>query len=125
MRATFSESHGFTLVELMVVVLIIGVLVAIAIPTLNTARGTAATRTCQSNQRTIEGSVEQYLSADPVYTRGTCGGTGWIAVLVGPSRYIGLEPDCPVDDSKVDTDYDYDASTALVSCVSVAAHPHY
>ncbi|PKQ19911.1 MAG: general secretion pathway protein GspG [Actinobacteria bacterium HGW-Actinobacteria-6] len=54
------HQDGFTLVELMVVVLIIGVLVSIAIPMFNSASSTASLRTCQSNQRTIEGACQTY-----------------------------------------------------------------
>ena len=44
----------------MVVVLIIGVLVSIAIPMFNAVSNTASLRTCQSNQRTIEGACQTY-----------------------------------------------------------------
>jgi type IV pilus assembly protein PilA len=56
---------AFTLVELMVVVLIIGIIVAIAIPVFVSVSRTAAERTCQTNQRAIEGAVQQWLAGDP------------------------------------------------------------
>jgi len=91
----FKKEEGFTLVELMVVVLIIGILVAIAIPVFNAARARAEERTCHANQRTIEGAVQQYLADD----------TGnQIADLAGsPANlvpaFLAAEPLCPTEDS--------------------------
>jgi len=65
MKMFHRKDEGFTLVELMVVILIIGILVAIAIPVFNAARATAQQRACHSNQRTIEGAVQQWIAQDP------------------------------------------------------------
>jgi len=58
----FRKEEGFTLVELMVVVLIIGILVAIAIPVFNAAQANARNRSCVANQRTIQGAVQSFLA---------------------------------------------------------------
>ena len=54
------RDEGFTLVELMVVVLIVGILVALAVPIFWAAKSTAQQRTCFANQRTIEGASQTY-----------------------------------------------------------------
>jgi prepilin-type N-terminal cleavage/methylation domain-containing protein len=53
------EQKGFTLVELMIVVVILGILVAIAVPIFNKVTGDAELRAAQSNARTIEGVLVQ------------------------------------------------------------------
>lgn len=57
------KEAGFTLIELMVVVLIIAILVAIAVPVFSSARESAWRRTCQSNLRTIDGAVQTYYAS--------------------------------------------------------------
>ena len=54
------ERRGFTLIELMIVIAIIGVLAAIAVPNFRKARERANQRACYANQKTVAGALEMY-----------------------------------------------------------------
>jgi len=60
MRNRTSSKKGFTLVEIMIVVAIIGLLAAIAIPNFVRARTQSQKNACINNLRQIDGAVQQW-----------------------------------------------------------------
>jgi prepilin-type N-terminal cleavage/methylation domain-containing protein len=60
MKKRTSRQGGFTLVEIMIVVAIIGLLASIAIPNFVKARTTAQMNACISNLRVIDGAIQQW-----------------------------------------------------------------
>jgi len=102
---------AFTLVEIMIVVAIIGMLAAIAIPNFVKARNTAQANACINNMRQIDSAIQQWAlekgkkDTDPVveaeiaeYIKGnvmpTCP-AGSAVYTVGPNVNSSPSVQCP------------------------------
>lgn len=88
---------GFTLVEIMIVVAIIGLLAAIAIPNIMQYRLKTQTETCIANMREIETAMETLASMEGGWTNGSPVPN---SRLVGSTNLIKNWPVCRLSKAK-------------------------
>ena len=99
--------QGFTLVEIMIVVAIIGILAAIAIPNFVNSRKKSQANACIANMKQIFGASEQWKLAGNA-------GVPALADLVGATGFIKATaaPTCPAGGAYTLTDTDVTCSIA-------------
>src|SRR5437879_12996817 len=96
MKIRTTSKAGFTLVEIMIVVAIIGLLAAIAIPNFVRARTTSQQNACINNLRQYDGAVQQWALENKKQSSDTYN-------LVSIQPYIKLDsnqnlPSCPTSE---------------------------
>ncbi len=87
------RKRGFTLIEIMIVIMIIGMLLAVAVPSFLRARDVSRARACQSNLKNLVGAKERWAMDN---NRGATD-TPTMDQIALPGVYIRSVPVCPSD----------------------------
>ena len=105
MRRTRNQK-GFTIMELLIVIVIIGILIAIAVPAYQNFRDRARLTACQANRRTIKSAWGLWMADE---NTAIAMDDAALRAALGP--VMGTVPSCPVAGNT----YSIDA-TGLVTC---------
>jgi prepilin-type N-terminal cleavage/methylation domain-containing protein len=117
MKISQSNKRGFTLIEIMIVVAIIGLLAAIAIPNFVHARSTSQQNACINNLRQIDGAKQEWALETKQPANSPAPADSAIQPYMGRGS-SGSLPSCPLDSSSTfDTSYNAQAVTVPPTCL--------
>lgn len=110
------NKKGFSLVELMIVVVIMGILIAVAIPLYGAVTKNANNKTCSNNIKSIKSNAATYASTYNEHVK---------AKADLKSMYDdGAMPVCPIDKTKAYKVSIGDKGEATVECQNVGTDDH-
>ena len=119
MQIRTSKKSGFTLVEIMIVVAIIGLLAAIAIPNFVKARTTSQANACINNLRQIDGAKQQW-ALEQKQSATTAPGSTELQPYLGRGSTGSAFPTCPAAGTYTINDL----NTAPTCSLSTLPLPH-
>lgn len=98
----FHGSTGFTLIELMVVIIVLGILVGIAVPLYFNSQANSRDKARIADMRTIEVALEAYKSHYDVYPTAVSEVSGWETSDVGDDFLTILTTENYMDKDAID-----------------------
>lgn len=110
------NKKGFTLVELVVVMVILGILALMIIPRLTGYRATAEEATCMANKRTIYTAASVYLIDNPPVSNA-------VAITALADYIPAASSVCPTDNKAYTIGVNATSGAVSVSC-SGGGHDH-